>query len=96
MAEKQTRENLQIIVKGRLKESKQWESKRTGEIFFDNYIIIPSLDEFSHPQNFLVKATERLGRDGSDVEVLANVTSFVRTSDAGHKFHDNHLWAVSN
>lgn len=94
MAEKQNgRGDMQVLVKGRLRATKQWTSKQ-GEIFYDNFIIMPSEDSFSYPQNFLVKSANRLGRDGEDVEVIANVSTFVRTSTDGIKFYDNHLWAV--
>jgi hypothetical protein len=92
MAEKTTRGDMDVLVKGRLKETKQWTSKQ-GEIFYDNFLMTPAEDAFLYPHSFLVKSPNRLGRDGEDIEVIATVTTFVRTSENGIKFYDNHLWS---
>lgn len=84
----------QTRIKGRVGGSEHIKTKSdNSDGFFRTLLVVPAVDEYSHPSTYAINASAPLGIDGQDVDVLCNVRPFSRTKD-GNKFYNTFLWLV--
>ncbi len=83
--------DLTITLKGRVKSHERVASDN-GD-FYSTLVVVPAVDEFSHPKTFAVNASAPLGSDGQDIETNVEIRPNNRKKD-GRFFHNVSLWRV--
>ena len=81
--------DLTIILKGRIKSHERVASDN-GD-FYSTLVVVPAVDEFSHPKTFAVNASAPLGSEGQDIESKVEIRPNNRKKD-GRYFHNVSLW----
>ena len=88
------RKSTEIILIGKLDQSKQVGTDKNNNPIIENIILTPAEDTYSHPKRFCVKSRHRIGEVGSEVSVLAAVSCRPWKDSNGKYRYPHDLWLV--